>query len=337
MKKLIIAFLFMNGAAFAQTQIKNCNENKGLTNAIVNHAVSGEWIGNTDAAGNIVIPENVERIEVAHPDLGFIIVDAKKGVICVDDKSEVLNELVIETGTHLKKNLLELLDNSYKIYKKSNRGKRYYDIDFQLSDKTADKLETFNGILALGSIFNSSFNNYSLRWSKSVKDNTSFNKLPSYQYIAYTEEALFTDKGTFNTFRKYVADNEVQKIGDQYFIFQKNIDHFITLDVDNEKQLISKLTNTQLFSNKKPYGFEKEDKVTMGKVEVNFDITKDYFIKNLSVQARYLIDQKDYHSDCFIKQIKLGKEEQKALEGKGIVRFAIDYVRQLEAFKQSLQ
>ncbi|HLV51970.1 MAG TPA: hypothetical protein VKY44_08455 [Flavobacterium sp.] len=336
MKKLIIVLLFMNWAAFAQTQIKNCNENKGLPNAIVNNAVSGEWIGNTDVVGNIVIPETIKRIEVAHPDLGSIILDNQKGEICVDNEGEILNELVIETGTNLKKELLEILDNSYKVYKKDNKGKRFYDIDYQLSDKKGDKLETFNGILALGNLFNTSFNNYKLQWSKSIKDNKSYNKLPSYQYIAHTEEALFTDRKTYNKFKKYVADNDVQKIGNEYFISQGNSEHFVTLEINKEKQLVSKYTNTELFRDKKPYGFEKGDRVTMGKVEVNFDTANDYFVNNLSVQEKYLIDQKDYHSDCFIKQKKLNKEEQKNLDGKGIIGFATDYVNQLHSFRNSL-
>lgn len=335
MKKLIIALLLINATAFAQTQIKNCNEDKGVANAIVNNAISGAWIGNTDVVGNILIPETVKSIEIAHPDFGSIILDNQKGQICIDDQSEILNELVIETGTNLKKELLGMLDNSFKVYKKSNKGKRFYDIDYQLTDKTDDKLETFNGILALGNVFNSSFNNYILHWSKLIIDNPSYNKLPSYQYIAHIEEALFTDKKIYNKFRKYVAENDVQKIGNQYFVSSESSEHFITLDVDKEKQLVLKYTNTDVFRDKKPYGFEQGDKVTMGKVEVTFAVTEDYFVNDLSVQEKYLINQKDYNSDSFIKQKKLSKEEQEQLVGKGIIGFVVDYVEQLRTFRNS--
>jgi len=335
MKKIIILLLLINGSVFAQTQLKNCDENKNLANAIVNNAVSGEWIGNTDASGTINIPETVMEIEITHPDFGSIILDNQKGQICLDKQSEVLNELVIEAGVNLKKELLEILNNSFKTYKKLNKGKRYYDIDFELTDLKGDKLETFSGILALGNVFNSSFNNYTLQWSKSIIDNQSYNKLPSYRYIAHTEEALFTDKKTYNKFRKHIANNDVQKIGNQYFISSENNEHFITLNIDSEKKLISKYTNTEVFRDKKPYGFEKDDKVTMGKVAVTYAVSNDYYISDLAVQEKYLIDQNNYDSDCFIKQKKLNKEEQEKLVGKGIIGFVIDYVEQLRAFRNS--
>lgn len=335
MKKIILTLLLINGSVFAQTQLKNCDENKNLANVIVNNAVSGEWIGNTDASGNIIIPDNVKQIEIAHPNFGSVVLDNQKGQICIDNDSEILNELVIETGTNLKKELLEILDNSFKVYKKDNKGKRFYDIDYQLTDKADDKLETFNGILALGNMFTTSFNNYKMQWSKSIIDNPSYNKLPSYQYIDHTKEALFTDKKIYNKFKKHVKENEVQKIGNQYFVYKKDTDHFLTLDVDKEKQLVLKYTNTDVFRDKKPYGFEQGDKVTMGKVEVTFAVTEDYFVNDLSVQEKYLINQKDYNSDSFIKQKKLTKEKQEELIGKGIIGFVIDYVEQFQAFKSS--
>ena len=64
----------------------------------------------------------------------------------------------------------------------------------------------------------------------------------------------------------------------------------------------------------------------MGKVEVYFNTNDQYYIKTLSVQEKYSIENNIIDSNSFIKQLKLTKEEQKNLEGKGIIGFVVDYV-----------
>lgn len=64
---------------------------------------------------------------------------------------------------------------------------------------------------------------------------------------------------------------------------------------------------------------------------MNFRTTADdYFVDDLSVEAKYLIDQKNHETESFIKQKKMTKDEEKKLEAKGPVGFAIDYVKQLD-------
>lgn len=334
---LLAACLFAHALGSAQTQFKNCHENTVLQNVIVNDAASKEWIGNTDATGTLMIPENVKEIEISHPSFGSVTIPNRKGTICTDEQGEVLNELVIETGDNVTKTLLTLLDHSFSVYKKANKGKKYYEVDYRLAGQN-QVLETFRGILALGNVFNSSFNNYTLKWTEAIKDNPSFNKLPRYQYIEHTNEILFADKGVFEKFKKRVQSSKVQHIGNQYFISNNGSEEFVTLDVDATGLLISGYVNTELLNTGKPYAFEKGDKRTMGKVAMTFASGPDaYFAEDLSVEARYLIDGKDYESECFIKQKKLTKEEEKQLKGKGIIGFAVDYTEQLEAYLNSLK
>lgn len=328
-------FLFcVSFVTHAQTQIKNCDDNLPLRNAIVNNANSGEWIGNTDNQGNINIPKNVEKIEIYHPDWGTVTLNNEE-TICVD--SEILDELVIEIGIDSKQKLLEIFDNSYKTYKKANRGKKYYQIDYSLNGEQEGMLEKFNGILAWGSFFSTSFNNYTFEWNKAIKDNKAYEKFSVAQYVSYVNETMFLDKKTYKSFRDFIEQNDIQKIGNQYFVYQKNSEHFVTFDIDTDQQLILKYTNTRIFSPLTPYDFEQGDGIIMGKVEVNFvSDNADYFVQDLSVQEKYLVNNRHYYSDSFIEQKKLSKAEKKNLQGKWIAGFVMDRGDSQRAFLESL-
>lgn len=162
--------------------------------------------------------------------------------------------------------------------------------------------------------------------------------MSSYRYISHIEEEMFfINKKMYEKFRNYIAANEVQKTGNQYFVYRQNSEHFFTFDINHDKQLISKYTNTRLFNLTPPYGFETTDKITMGKTEINFNISDDYFMQDLSVQEKYLVNNRHYYSDSFIKQKKLNRTEKKSLKGKGIIGFIMDYGDKQRAFTESLQ
>lgn len=340
MKKLktaIALLLLAQTVCTAQTQFKNCAENKLLQNVIVNNAATKEWIGNTNEQGMLNIPEHIAEIEALHPAFGVITMATTKGTICTDEPGELLTEIVIDTGTEVTKALLEILDQSYTTFKKNNKGKKHYQVDFKLTEQQTP-LETFAGILALGNLFNSSFNNYTIQWTEAIKDNKSFNKLPRYQYIAHVQEIFFAEKKNFDKLKNHIQSSTVQRIGGQYYVSEKGSSDFITIDTDPQTKLVTAYVNTQLLYDKKQYAFEKDDRQTMGKVAMNFkNDSNDYFVEDLSVEAKYLIDQKNYESESFIKQKKMTKDEEKKLEGKGVVGFAIDYVKQLDAYVTSLK
>lgn len=149
--KTVIALLMLSQTiCTAQTQFKNCADNTLLQNVIVNNAATKEWIGNTDEQGMLTIPDDVSEIEASHPTFGLITMANTKGIICTDESGDVLAELVIDTGASVTKALLEVLDHSFDTYKKANKGKKHYQIDFKLTEQK-QPLETFTGILALGS------------------------------------------------------------------------------------------------------------------------------------------------------------------------------------------
>ena len=336
--KTVIALLLLSQTiCTAQTQFKNCANNMLLQNVIVNNAATKEWIGNTDEQGMLTIPANVSEIEASHPTFGLLTMANATGTICADESGDVLAELVIETGAHVIKTLLEALDHSFATYKKANKGKKHYQIDFKLTEQQ-QPLETFTGILALGNVFNSSFNNYTIKWTEAVKNNKSFNKLPRYQYIAHVSEIFFAEKKNFDKLKKQIQSSTVQRIGNQYYISEKGSNEFITIDADPKTKLVTAYVNTQLLTDKKQYAFEKSDRQTMGKVAMTFvTAASDYFVDDLSVEAKFLIDEKNYETESFIKQKKITKDEEKKLEGKGVVGFAIDYVKQLDAYLNSLK
>ncbi|HLV50519.1 MAG TPA: hypothetical protein VKY44_01025, partial [Flavobacterium sp.] len=251
--------------------------------------------------------------------------------------SEILDELVIEVGIDFKQKLLEIFDNSYKTYKKANRGKKYYQVDYSLNGEQEGMLEKFNGILAWGSFFSTSFNNYTFEWGKAIKNNKAYEKFSVSQYVSYINETMFLDKKTYKSFRDFIEQNEIQKIGNQYFVYQKNSEHFVTFDIDTDQQLILKYTNTRIFSPLTPYDFEQGDGIIMGKVEVNFvSDNTDYFVQDLSVQEKYLVNNQHYYSDGFIEQKKLSETDTKNLQGKWIAGFVMDRGDSQRAFLKSL-
>lgn len=336
-KSATTLLLLVHTFCTAQTQFKNCRENALLKNVIVNNAITKEWIGNTNEQGMLTIPENISDIEASHPSFGLITLENAKGTICTDDAGDVLDELVIDMGTDVSKALLEILDHSFAAYKKANKGKKHYQINFKLAEQE-QPLETFDGILTLGNLFNSSFNNYTIKWTESIKNNKSFKKLPSHQYIVHIGEIFLADKKTFDKFKKQIQSSTVQRIGTQYYISEKGSSEFITIEADPKTKLVSTYINTELLNKSLPYAFEKGDHQTMGKITMAFTISSDeYFVNDLSVEAKYKIDQKDYNSESFINQKKLTKEEEKKLEGKGVVGFAMDYLKQLDAYLLSLK
>lgn len=327
LKTVIVLILLSQTICTAQTQFKNCADNTLLQNVIVNNAVTKKWIGNTDEQGMLTIPNDVSEIEASHPTFGLLTMANTKGTICTDESSDMLEELVIDTGDNVTKALLEVLDHSFETYKKANKGKKHYQIDFKLTEQE-QPLETFAGILALDNVFNSSFNNYTIKWTEAAKDNKSFNKLPRYQYIAHVSEIFFAEKKNFDKLKKEIQSSTVQRIGNQYYICEKGSSEFITIDADPTTKLVTGYVNTQLLTDKKQYAFEKNDRQTMGKVAMNFKTAADdYFVDDLCVEAKFLIDQKDYETESFIKQKKMTKDEIKKLEEKGVVGFAIDYVK----------
>lgn len=328
---LIVSFLaFIPIATNAQTRFLDCTNQNPLQNVIVNETSTNKWIGNTDEKGNINIPENINSITVSHPNFGTLSINSFATIVCMDDNSTTLKELVIENGPTVKKQLLTIFENSYKTFKKDNKGKRYYQIDFNINENHK-KLESFNGILALGNVLNTTFNNYSLYWDSEINKNTVYQKLPSYEYISHTEEGVFTDKRIYQLVKDFIQNNKVQKIGDEYVVYKDSDDDFITFTIDSEKKLISKYQNTLVLKRNKPAQFNSNDKVLMGKIEVYFDTNDQYYIKTLSVQEKYSIENNIIDSNSFIKQLKLTKEEQKNLEGKGIIGFVVDYVEKKKA------
>lgn len=328
---LIVSFLtFIQIATNAQTQFLDCTNQNPLQNAIVSETSTNKWIGNTNENGYINIPKNINSVTVSHPKFGTLSINSFATIVCMDDNSTTLKELIIEDGPTVKNELLKILENSYKSFKKDNKGKRYYEIDFSINENQK-KLESFNGILALGNLLNSSFNNYSLYWDSEINKNTVYQKLPSYEYISHIEEAIFTEKKNYLIVKDFIKENKVQKIGSEYVVYKDTDDNFITFIVDSKKQLISKYQNTLILKRIKPTRFTLNDEVLMGKVEVDFETINQYFIKTLSVQEKYLIENNIINSNSFIKQLKLNKEEQKKLNGKGIIGFVMDYLDQKDA------
>lgn len=331
MKKIInysaiISFLaFIQIAANAQTQFLDCTNQNSLQNAIVNETSTNKWIGNTDENGNINIPGNITSITISHPNFGTLSINSFATVVCMDAHSTTLEELIIDNGSTVKKQLMSIFENSYKTFKKDNKGKRYYQIDFNINENHK-KLESFGGILALGNVLNSSFNNYSLYWDSEINKNKTYQKLPSYEYISHTEEGIFTDKRTYQIVKDFIEKNKVQKIGNAYIVYKDTDDDFITFNIDSENQLISKYQNTLVLKRNKPIEFSSNDEVLMGNVEVYYETKDQYYIKTLSVQEKYLIENNIIDSNSLIRQLKLSKEEQKNLIGKGIIGFVVDYV-----------
>lgn len=327
LKLILSIFLLIYCKTDAQTRFLNCNANTPIQNARVINNNTKEWMGNTDEYGEITIPRETSSILVTHPDFGNININTLTDIICLDSNSSTLKELVIESGTEVKKQLLVILENSYKKFKKDNKGKDYYKIDFNLSEGKK-KIETFNGILGLGSLLSTTINNYKLHFNKETHYQDLHKKLPSFEYISHIEEAIFTDKKSYNKIKDFVNKNKIQKINNEIIVSNITTDDYITFTINEEKQLIEKYQNTEVLKREKPSYFSSTDWILMGNVEAIYHTASNYHINTLKVQERYKIDDITIQSNSYINQLKLTKEEQNNLNGKGVIGFAIDYVNQ---------
>lgn len=329
---LISLFCFIN--LQAQTKFIDCSNNNPYSNAIVTNSDTNQWFGNTDTQGNIVLPDNIKTVIITHPSIGEQSVMIEGSTNCIDSSIEDLEGIVIEVN--VKEKFLESLNYSFEMYKKENKGKRFYNINSRIyEEKGNTSLESFKGILVLDNIFNTSFNNYELSWSaKSVKNKT-FDKIETFTYLNHIDYNIFASKSNFKDFIKYVNANKVSKIKNTYYIYPPESDEFISVEIDPNTNLVTNFINTELTINSnlaKPTTFEANDKIIMSRFEIKYNHNNSYYIEKLNANEKYLVDNEIYALENELKQEKLNKEQVKNLKGKGLFGFAFDYVKKREDF-----
>lgn len=337
MKKYIylLGIIFYYSFSNSQTKITNCITNDSVINAIVINSQTSEWIGTTDDDGIIEISSNIKSITIIHPDYGETAIEINNDAVCLTSETEMLDEIVIDFN--FKNELLEILDNSYKNFQTHNKGKKNYRIEYSLLSQNDGILESFKGIVSLGSIFTTTINNYELNWTVASIGNKSYKKLSSYEYFSYLSEySLFNNKYRYRDLKDYIQNNEVVRIGNQYYVYRKNSDHFFVIDVNLDKKLISKYKNTEITanfhrqSNKEKFG--TNDKKTANSLQVIFNIVDGYDIEEMTVNESYEIDNQNFYANSIINSLKLNKNEIKNLNGKGLIGFAKDYYKQQQEF-----
>jgi len=331
----LITIFFCTYFSNGQTKIIDCNTNMPVKNAIITNTQTREWIGNSDTNGFIKIPSKVNSVTIIHPNFGEIVKELPNNEICLDKNTEILDELIIDLNA--KNELLEIIDKSYKIYKKNNKGKKHYSINHSLSSKLNGMLETFEGVVSLGSFVSTTLNNYKLNWTPAIIENSSYKKLSSVEYFSYlTEYVFFYNKYRYRNFRDYVNTHDVTKMGNRYYIYKGNNDHYFVIEVDLAQKLISKYTNTEIdgsFHRKsKNSKFGVNDKTLAANLKVEFNLSKAYNIKEMNVNEVYLVDGEMFYMNSTINSLNLTKSEIKKLKGKGIIGFVTDYIKQQQSF-----
>jgi len=115
-KILFLLFALTSVSTFSQTQFYNCNENTPIKNLMVFDS-NNNYIGLTNEKGVLEKEISNTKLIINHPTYGNqTITVSDKSKICIDFFNEELNELFIEKGLHVQKELLQALEISFKAF-----------------------------------------------------------------------------------------------------------------------------------------------------------------------------------------------------------------------------
>jgi len=335
MKKLVLSlFTTISFSVFAQTHFVNCNDSKPISNLMVFDS-NQNYIGITNEAGLLEKEITATELIINHPNYGnqrVTLLDKQK--VCLDYFNDELEELYIEKGVHVQKELLNALEISYKAFSDENSGKSIYKISDHAYVNNALN-ESLTGYLKINS------NGKSIRYLDPYykftdyihKKEYNFYVLP--QYTAFTlDEQIFPlhNKKDYQQFVSMITKSETSKSGNYYYIDLPKIDDYITIEIDPNSKKISRISFPKV---------QKDGRLKFGSftqytnTEMFFDVRTIYKMTSLELKNYYETAGKKVHYDFKAVEVNLTKKEVSDMKSMGIGGLGglvVNYMNQRRAY-----
>lgn len=309
MTKLLFAlFAFSSLSTFAQTQFYNCNENKPINNLMIFDA-DNKYIGLTNENGILEKEFSDTKLVINHPAYGNqTIVVSNKSKICIDFFNDELEELFIEKGLHVQKELLQALEISFKAFSDANSQKSIYKIsdNAYVNNVLNESLFGYLKISTNGKSIRYLDPHYKFTEYIHKKD---YNHYINPQYSAFAlDKQIFPlhNKKDYQQFVSVITESETSKSGNYYYIDLPKIDDFITIEVDSKSKKISRISFPKV---------QKDGRLKLGyftqyiNTEMFFNTQSAYKMTSLELKNYYETEGKKAHYDFKAVEVNLTKKQ----------------------------
>ena len=309
MTKLLFAlFAFSSLSTFAQTQFYNCNENKPINNLMIFDA-DNKYIGLTNENGILEKEFSDTKLVINHPAYGNqTIVVSNKSKICIDFFNDELEELFIEKGLHVQKELLQALEISFKAFSDANSQKSIYKIsdNAYVNNVLNESLFGYLKISTNGKSIRYLDPHYKFTEYIHKKD---YNHYINPQYTAFAlDKQIFPlhNKKDYQQFVSVITESETSKSGNYYYIDLPKIDDFITIEVDSKSKKISRISFPKV---------QKDGRLKLGyftqyiNTEMFFNTQSAYKMTSLELKNYYETEGKKAHYDFKAVEVNLTKKQ----------------------------
>lgn len=330
--RLIILFITIQSSA--QKQFLNCETNSPISNLMIFDANS-KYLGITNDKGILEKELETNEIIINHPAYGNQRISVSdEASICLDVFNELLDELFIEKGLHVKKELLKALEVSYNAFSDANSRKSVYKIaDYAFVNKVLN--ESLFGYLKINSNGKGiRYLNPQYKFTEYIhKKAYNYYILPQYSPFALDEQIFpLHNKKDYQQFVSLVTESETSKSGNYYYIDLPKIDDFITIEIDPKSSKISRISFPKV---------QKDGRIIFGSfaqyvnTEMFFDTQLTYRMTSLELKNFYEIEGKKVHYDFKAVEVNLPKKEVSAMKSMGIGGLSglvVHYMKQRRAY-----
>jgi len=334
-KLLLVLLAFSSVTLFAQTQFYNCDENIPLNNLMVFDSANN-YIGLTNENGILEKEFSDTKLIINHPAYGNqTIIVSDKSKICIDLFNEELEELFIEKGLHVQKELLQALEISFKAFSDEKSGKSIYKIsDHAYVNNVLN--ESLFGYLKINS------NGKSIRYLDPHYKFTEYIHKKEYNYYINPQYSAFAldkqifplhNKKNYQQFVYMITESETSKSGNYYYIDLPKSDDFITIEVDPKSKKISRISFPKVQIDGRLKFKEKYKQYT--NTEMFFDIQSAYKMTSLELKNYYEIEGKKVHYDFKAVEVNLPKKQVSDMKSMGIGGLGglvVQYMNQRRAY-----
>nr|WP_298003144.1 hypothetical protein [uncultured Flavobacterium sp.] len=305
---LLLVTALISVTSFAQNQFVNCETQKPISNLMI-FDTDQNYIGITNEKGIIEKELFSQQIIINHPEYGNQTIDITKNRICIDFFNEELEELFIEKGLHVQKELLQALEISFKAFSDENSQKSIYKIIDQAFVNNVLN-ESLLGYLKISS------NGKSIRYLEPHYKFTQYIHKKEYNYYINPQYSAFAldkqlfplhNKKDYKLFVSMITESENSKSGNYYYIDLPKIDDFITIEVDPKSKKISRISFPKVQKDGR-LKF-KEGYMQYTNTEMFFDTQSTYKMTSLELKNYYEIEGKKVRYDFNAIEVNLPKKE----------------------------
>ena len=331
MKKILISLLLIHYNTFSQSIIiKNCSENEIVSNVIV-FDVNDKIIGISNEDGILNINGGIKEIKIYHPKYGtknFHIDD----IICLDE--EILQEISIESGEKVKKELIEILNNSF------NKAKEIKELYFNVDNKVFtnnELLESYNGIIKSTYKKNSiknTFYNSEINISSKTKQFNNYSLVEAFKFVDYylPKYTLFNTAKEFNNLLNRIEKTKINKENNLYFVYldDNNYDDYIVFEKESDgSSLLKRYTNSTIkWAITKD---KKNRKLVNSYTDIFFNFSDINHFQKIQITENFIIENKNVNFTFKSNSYKINKEVLK--DEKSTIGFLLMYMKKYTSIK----